>query len=217
MQNILAFVGMMVLAAPSAQAVTVNLYGAGGGDANVSGKTATFEKNGISGTIEAFSTYSGATPQITTNAFGLGVKNGPNDVAYYPGNDTYAEGDYRSLGRQIDGRYQDDWLTFTFNKAVKLISLTLGNFNGSGPWYDNAYISTNGSETETNISTPLHSFGGAVATSFTVAARDYDDEFVAYSFEVAPVPLPASALLLIGGLAGFGVMHRRKTRYLKVS
>ncbi len=213
MKKLLYIASVATAMATGAQAVTVNLYGRDGGDAAVSGKTATFNKDGISGRIEAFSTYTGAAPRITTNTYGLGVLNGPNDVAYYPGDGTYAAGDYASLGGQIDGRYQDDWLTFTFDTAVQLISLSLGDFNSSAPWNDTAYISVNGG-TFTRVSSWLYSFGDVMATSFTVRAQDYDDEFLAYSFEAStsasPVPLPASALLLLGGIAGFGVMRRRK-------
>lgn len=208
-RKLLVLLSLAAMTATSANAVTVNLFGYDGGDADVDGGTATFDQGGISGSIEAFSTYDGASPTITTNAYGLGVRNGPNDVGYYPGNDYYDEGDYRSLGDQIDGRYQDDWLTFTFDTAVQLVSLTLANFNASAPWNDNAYISVDGGE-YTRISTWFHSFGDVIATSFTVSAQDYDDEFVAYSFTVAPVPLPASSLLLLGGLAGFGLLRRRK-------
>lgn len=211
MRKFLAVLSVAVVAATGAQAVTVNLTGEFGGDATVSGKTATFNKGGISGSIEAFSTNpeSDGYPAITTSSSGLGVVNGPRDVAYFPGSSTSPEGDYLSLGTQIDGRNQDDWLVFSFNTAVRLISVTLGSFNPNDPYGDNAFISVDGGPVE-RISTKVYEFGDVIAQSFRVEAREKDDEFVVKKFTVAPIPLPASALLLLGGLAGFGLMRRKR-------
>ncbi len=210
MNKFLAILSVAVLAATGAQAVTVNLYGSDGGDATVTGDTATFNKEGVSGTITAHSTYAtSGYPIITTNTYGLGVQNGPNDVAYVPGS-----GDDPIRGGEIDGRYYSDWLTFTFNSAVKLISVGLANFNaGSDPstWNDHAYIEVDGSPVEASYSGNwTYFFGDVIATSFSIRAMEMDDEFLAYNFTVAPIPLPASSLLLLGGLAGFGLMRRRK-------
>lgn len=52
-----------------------------------------------------------------------------------------------------------------------------------------------------------------VDTSPVIAGhgRDgYDIDAISFEEYVAPVPLPAAGLLLIGGLAGLGVMKRRK-------
>jgi len=49
-------------------------------------------------------------------------------------------------------------------------------------------------------------------TSPVVAKRDgYDIDSISFEQYLAPVPLPAAGLLLIGGLAGLGIMKRRKS------
>lgn len=49
-------------------------------------------------------------------------------------------------------------------------------------------------------------------TSPVVARRDgYDIDSIGFEQYVAPVPVPAAGLLLIGGLAGLGMMKRRKS------
>lgn len=214
MKKFLAILSVAATAATGAQAVTINLHERfGPSDVIVdpfNSKVVTFNEGGVSGSIEAFSTNTADTPAITTNTYGLGVQNGPNDVAYFTSNGVSNASDDFGRGGEIDGRYQDDWLTFTFTNAVRLISLTLANFNGNAPYGDNAYIEVNGVETQ--ISNYFHSFGDVVANSFTVRARDDDDEFLAYSFTVAPIPLPASSLLLLGGLAGFAAIRRRQRK-----
>ncbi len=209
MKKFLAILSMAVLAATGAQAVTVSLYGSDGGDATVTGDTATFNQEGVSGTITAHSTYATTGyPIITTNTYGLGVQNGPNDVAYVPGS-----GNDPARGGEIDGRYYSDWLTFTFDSAVQLISVGLANFNAgwdSSTWNDHAYIRVDDGPEVRYGGNWTYFFGDVIATSFSVRAGEADDEFLAYNFTVAPVPLPASSLLLLGGLAGFGLMRRRK-------
>lgn len=186
--------------AVGAQAATINVTGRTGGDATVSGGIATFDVDGISGTIQAYSTSGIAGyPLITTSRHGLGVLNGPRDTAY------------NGSGTAVDGYNASDWLTVTFNTAVRFVSATLGTFNPG--WYDfddAAYSVDGGAYVSTDNAT--YSFGDVIATSFSVRAFGFNDDFTLRSFtvEAAPVPLPATALLLLGGLAGFGVLRRRK-------
>ncbi len=208
-RRLLAIAAMAMTVATSAQAITLNFAGLDGGAATITGKTATFEVDGIKGEIEAFSTNYGDTPEIVAHEQGLGVLNGPRDVTY----DLVSGTDDAATGSYIDGRYKDDWLKFTFKSAVKLVSVTLGYFNAGAPDYDDHWVRVDGGNW-TKSEDGTYSFGGVIATMFSIGATEYDGEysndFVVHSVEVAPVPIPASGLMLIGGLAAFGLMRRRR-------
>ncbi len=197
MKKILAAMLLSAGMATGAQAVTVDFAGGSGGDAVISGKTAEFNVGGVSGDIEAFSTYNDSNTSVISTYWdaGLGVRNGPNDVAS------------GSLihGEQLDGTNFSDWLTFTFDTAVELVSVTLSYLSTN----DSAHIRLNGGAWVETTSA-FNAFGNVLVNSFSVRAFGEDDEFVVSGFTVAPVPLPASSLLLLGGLAGFGLMRRRK-------
>ncbi len=191
LKKILAVASTVVLFATGAQAVTFSLYN--GADLNgVGSKTAGFDKGGVSGSVTADSTFlHGALARVSATPYGIGVKN-----IYTPDNPA------------VDGFVAKDSLTFTFDKAVKLISVVMTPFTRSTDW--DIYVDGVKFANENN-DRPFF-FGGIVGTSFKVMADGWKDKFVVSSFTVAPIPLPASALLLIGGLAGFGVMRRRKQR-----
>lgn len=189
LKKILAVASTVVLFATGAQAVTFNLTGASGGDlSGVGAKTATFDMGGVSGTVTAGSTYNNASAEITGNTSGIGVSNRRRD------------------NPDIDGAIGDDWLTFSFNTAVQLISVAFGNVDSNDDW--DVYV--DGVRVANESGSNPYFFGGVVGSSFSVLADGFFDNFTVSSFTVAPIPLPASSLLLIGGLAGFGVMRRRK-------
>ncbi len=192
MTKILALASLIVMMAFGANATTVNLMG--GGDLNISGATGSFDVDGVSGTVTAGSL--GHNPRISQFRNGIGVRTSWDDTG------------------TLDGLF-DEWLTFAFKKAVRLVSVTFSHVDTSDDW--DIYV---GHTKVANESTqnPFY-FGNVIASSFKVLADGHkcgwfycksDDNFVIKSFTVAPVPLPATGLLLIGGLAGLGFMRRRK-------
>lgn len=195
LKKILAVASTVFLFSTGAQAVTFDftgpgIFGPGGGDINgqLGQQTAILDKGGVVGAVTANSTR--GTPVLADTALnsGIGVDHGRDIDA-------------------VDNIRGRDSLLFTFEHAVKLISVTIKSLNlGTTDWD----IWVNGSEFATGVSSTTFNFGHVLATSFEIKPEGRWDALGVKGFTVAPIPLPASALLLIGGLAGFGVMRRRK-------
>lgn len=211
-KKIFAVASTVVLFATGASAstVTVDLTGHGGGDLDsVWTRSAGFDVDGVSGDVRANSTYNrNRNAVISADTHGIGV---------------YNTGTLDST--DVDGRNASDWLTFTFDTAVRLVSISFGHFDAydyefdwrSWEWNvvddDDAWVNVRGDgEGYSGTDQSMYFFGDVVARGFSVRAFDRNDDFTVASFTVAPIPLPASALLLIGGLAGFGAMRRRQQR-----
>jgi len=198
--RVLAFISALFLMTVGVSAAPVSVDLTRNGDLAISGATGTFNVDGISGQVRA---YSSATlrPRISQYRNGIGVSSGWYD-------DT----------RQLDGWF-NELLNFTFDTAVRLISVSFSHVDRNDDW--DIYVGRD--RLADNSSQNPFYFGGVIANSFSVLADGHscfswycysEDNFVISSFtvdaDVGAVPLPASALLLIGGLAGFGVMRRRK-------
>lgn len=192
--------------ASNATPVTLDFTGARGGDLDrVGTRATTFDEGGISGSVWSGSTvYGGLFSTITGHRNGIGVHNGS-----------------RNDNTRIDGRHGDDWLTFTFDSAVELVSITFGSFTayrqGRLGWRrddDDAWVNVHGDGQGGTFTNDRTFFFGdnTIARRFSVAAFGNNDDFVISSVTVAAVPLPSTALLLIGGLAGFGLIRQRQRR-----
>ncbi len=206
-KKMMAVVSTVFVFATGAQATTFNLTGPDGGDLSGIGvRTAYFDMDGVSGNVRARSTYDrGRSAVITDSHSGIGVDNGR-----------------RGDSPDIDGANGSDWLSFRFDTAVRLVSVTFGHFlpySLDFDWHqgfhlednDDAWINVRGDNAGYSSTDRRTFFFGDIATNgFSIRAFERNDDFVVASFTVAPIPLPASALLLIGGLAGFGVIRRRR-------
>lgn len=198
MNRVLAIASLVVMMATGAQAATVNLmHGADLNHINNPKGTASFHVDGVQGHVTAGNNRNRSTPSISVAWDGIGVRSG-----YFNNPD-------------LDGRY-NEWLEFSFKKAVRLISVTFASVDHNDDWD----VFVDGTEVANDSTQNPFRFYGKIGTSFRVLA-DYayckgycGDNFVIKGFKFehapAPVPLPATGLLLIGGLAGLGFMRRRK-------
>ncbi|MCK8465081.1 VPLPA-CTERM sorting domain-containing protein [Aliiroseovarius sp. S1339] len=187
MKKLLATVAVVGFTATAASASTV-VDLRSGGDVTSLGQMGSFKSGYVSGSIDPwrrgpFNDY------LTQTGGGLGVSGWGDNTA------------------QLDG-FLDEAITFTFDKAVRLVSVTFSYFRGS----DDADIYVNGSKVANESSSNPYYFGNVEASSFTIAADGYYDRFRIKSFTVAPVPLPAAGFLLLGGLAGLGALSRKRKK-----
>ena len=144
--------------------------------------------------------------EITQNVEGLGID---NNNGYYG----YDDGD-------IDGANDNDILVFAFSKAVRLKKVIFENVDGNDDFvFADASASPNAffadivnplAMPDTDGDEGYFDFGGRVVSLFGIGAYEYYDNFRISRIEVAAVPLPATGLLLLGGLAGIGALRRRK-------
>ncbi|MEM1003731.1 MAG: VPLPA-CTERM sorting domain-containing protein [Pseudomonadota bacterium] len=202
MNRVLAIASFVALMATGAHAATLNLMGGQDLD-NINypvGGVAAFDVGGVKGHVTAGSDRRAS--YISVDSSGIGVKTSRRDSSDLDGNG-------------------NEWLTFTFEKAVRLIAVSFSHLDYNDDW--DIYVGDD-LVADDNRSNPYWFSGGAgiVAKSFKVLADGHrcgwifcsTDNFVIskvkFEHAPAPVPLPATGLLLIGGLAGLGFMRRRK-------
>ncbi|MEJ6388920.1 VPLPA-CTERM sorting domain-containing protein [Gymnodinialimonas ulvae] len=120
----------------------------------------------------------------------------------------------------VDG-YYDEYLLLSFSEAVDLTAAAFAYGDGGDDWHVLAGNFYGYSAVDTGMlagsgygsSVYTAAIDGAVsATQFLIGTTGGRSEWKLHgvSVEVAPVPLPASGLLLLAGLGGVAAMRRRK-------
>jgi hypothetical protein len=183
----------LVLMASAPQAATIDFSGGAAGGVGFGGIT-----YAASATATGILQFCGASVSVSAN--GLGVNGCPDTD---PG--------------QIDGFpiFSAETLTITFSKAVKLVDFTLALLDGND---DMEWSINGGSFTQVGAPIPTPIGVGQKVTSFSIRASGVlfadgwfgNDDFTLKGATVAPVPLPAAGLLLVGGIGGLAALRRKR-------
>ena len=186
---------------------------------------------GVSGVIDGVTWVLTPTPGRLTYNFpaGNGVLTGPDngyDGVAKPGGALAFEGD--GLGLQDDEfRAPDQYATLTFSKPVRLRAVHFLDLYYSTLGIEQVQIGGDVSAlvSATQELQPLNPIGGYRRQGFsgsesvlsirftptgTGRGDQGDKDFALAGVEIAPIPLPAGAALLLGALAGLGALKRRK-------
>ncbi|MBL3568820.1 VPLPA-CTERM sorting domain-containing protein [Rhodovulum visakhapatnamense] len=113
-------------------------------------------------------------------------------------------------GPYIDGFLGNDLLTLSFSQTVDF-SAVLFSFWGNSDSFDLFVDGTLVSPEERSGPNP-YPLSGLRGTSISFGADAMDDSYKLASITVAPVPLPAAGLMLLGGLGGLAAVGRRKKK-----
>ncbi|ABD52936.1 VPLPA-CTERM sorting domain-containing protein [Jannaschia sp. CCS1] len=173
------------------------------------GSTFTIDADTFSGSVPGDITLNGERRiNITQGVEGLGVNN-RNCVWFV------------CDGGQVDGFGSNDILIFTFDRMMSLSRIIFENVGrrddfvlyvpGANPEAEQFDIVNPLPFPDTNGDEGFFDFGGLRVTSFGIGAYGNNDSFRVSRIEIAPVPLPAGAVLLLTGLGALALRRRQKT------
>lgn len=156
-----------------------------------------FSQDGTSFTVSAFSRSGLGIFQsdVAQGPLGLGVGGSVFDL------NPFVDGGNGFFGL-------DDFLVFDFDRDTVLESALLQALIGD---YDVFVDTGSGLNRIINegTSNPIV-FAGLVVSQLVIGADSTGDSFAVRELSATAVPLPATGLLLIGGLAGFAAVRRRR-------
>ncbi len=110
-----------------------------------------------------------------------------------------------------------DMLLLTFNQKVKIVKASFSRVDNKFDG-DDAFITFDGTRIDTDglidlaVSFPNFLPIGVEGTVIGFGALFSNDDYKLRSITVTPIPLPPAALLLLSGMAGMGVLARRRRK-----
>lgn len=158
--------------------------------------------------------FDGATPDLGPFELTCSTNAGACTVSHDPGYGYGVSTENDTWGHRVDS--QDgtrEFLTVTFETAMRVLGLTLGAFNLAEEAQNDDYgIRINGGSWILMGQTQLTNYDLGEVTSLTIGAwgSDANDEFTLQSMTIAAVPLPATGLLMLAALGGLAAVRRRK-------
>ena len=120
----------------------------------------------------------------------------------------------------VDGSYWDDFLVFSFSHHVQLTSADFRYFNTSHDdfrlfydWNGDGELGDDDFITYKYEDDPFYDFPIISTDLIGFVATDHNDSWKLKSIHghVAPIPLPATAFMLLAGLGGLALMRRRES------
>ena len=163
---------------------------------------------------------------VGRNVGGIGVCSGTSNGSDCTGDSGSVDGYGTDIGRNGGNPtgevgVSDEMVVFMFSEMVRLVSVSFTGFDDNDDFVFRMLdplgsylpdLDANGDDN--GNATPSYMFADDwTGSMFGIGARQNDDGFriSGLSFEhVAPIPLPATGLMLLGALGGLGIAARRR-------